>query len=98
MADISVTANFSTDTFTVTSSVGTPSGNINPLGEQSVDSGTTTQFTLTADPDYHIDSVGGTCGGSLVGDTFTTAAITADCTVVANFTESTEIIFENGFE
>jgi len=85
MADINVTANFAIDTFTVTSSVGTPSGSISPLGGQSVDSGSTTQFTLTPDPNYKIDSVGGTCGGSLEGSTYTTAAINADCTVVANF-------------
>ena len=97
-ADLSVTANFAIDTYTVTSSVGTASGSISPLGGQTVDSGATTQFTVAPDPNYHIDSVGGTCGGSLVGNTYTTAAITADCTVVANFADSTEIIFKNGFE
>ncbi|MEP7261189.1 MAG: IPTL-CTERM sorting domain-containing protein, partial [Usitatibacter sp.] len=30
-------------------------------------------------------SVGGTCGGTLVGNTFTTSAITGACTVVAAF-------------
>jgi peptidyl-tRNA hydrolase len=99
-ADCTVVANFAidTDTYTVTSSVGTPSGNISPLGGQSVDSGETTQFTLTPDPNFQIDSVGGTCGGTLVGNTYTTAAITADCTVVANFTVSTDRIFMDGFE
>ncbi len=29
--------------------------------------------------------VGGTCGGSLVGSTYITAAVTINCTVVASF-------------
>ena len=70
---------------TVTSSVGTPAGSITPLGAQTVISGHTTSFTLTPDSGYVIASVDGTCGGSLVDDTYTTAAVTADCTVVANF-------------
>ena len=85
IADINVTANFAIDTYTVISSVGTPSGTISPLGGQSIDHGATRQFTLTPAANYHVDSVGGTCGGSLVGNTFTTSTITADCTVVANF-------------
>ena len=66
IADISVTANFAIDTYTVTSSVGTPSGTISPLGGLSVNTGETAQFTLTPDTSYHIDSVGGTCGGCFV--------------------------------
>ena len=72
-------------THTVTSSVGTPSGAIAPLGAQTVNDGNTISFTLTADPGYEIDNVGGTCVGTLASGTFTTAAITADCTVIANF-------------
>ncbi len=72
--------------FTVTPSVGTPSGSISPATPQMVASGSTTSFTLSADPGYHIDSVGGTCpAGSLSGNTYTTGAISANCTVVANF-------------
>ena len=98
MADIDVTANFAIDSFIVTSSVGTPSGNISPLGGQSVEDGATTQFVLTPTPGYHVDSVGGTCGGSTAGNIFTTSAIIADCTVVVNFAESGEVIFNDGFE
>jgi hypothetical protein len=76
--------------------VGTGSGSISPLGGQQINHGTTTQFTLTPDLDYGIDSVGGTCGGSLVGITYTTAAITADCTVIANFI--VDFMFKDGFE
>ena len=72
-------------THTVTPSVGTPSGSIAPATAQTVNDGATTSFTLTADAGFHIDGVGGTCGGSLAGDVYTTAAITTDCTVIANF-------------
>jgi len=72
-------------THTVTSSVGTPSGTITPPSA-TVNDGATTVFTLTADPGFHINTVGGTCpAGSLVGGTYTTGAIIADCTVIANF-------------
>ena len=37
------------------------------------------------------------CGGSLAGDTYTTGAITGDCTVSATFS-NLELIFGNGFE
>jgi len=72
-------------THTVTSSVGTPAGTITPLGAQTVTAGNTISFTLTPNVGYHIDSVGGTCGGTLAGTTYTTNAITGDCTVIANF-------------
>jgi hypothetical protein len=65
--------------------VGTPAGTITPPSAV-VNDGATTAFTLTADPGFHIDTVTGTCpAGSLAGNTYTTGAITADCTVVANF-------------
>ncbi|MEO7064095.1 MAG: GEVED domain-containing protein, partial [Dokdonella sp.] len=72
-------------TFTVTPSVGTPSGTIAPATAQTVNNGATTSFTLTPDAGYHIDTVGGTCGGTLTGNVYTTAPATADCTVIANF-------------
>jgi subtilisin family serine protease len=72
-------------THTVISSVGTPSGSITPLGTQTVNTGDTAVFTLAADPGFHIDTVGGTCNGSLLTNTFTTNAVNADCTVIANF-------------
>ncbi len=83
-ANISVTATFAIDTFTVTPSV-TGSGAIAPNTPQIVNGGTTTAFTLTPNASNHIVNVTGTCGGTLVGNTFTTAAVTANCTVIANF-------------
>jgi hypothetical protein len=96
--DCTVIANFAIDTHTVTSSVGTGSGSIIPLGEQQVDHGSTTQFTLTPGTGFRIASVGGTCGGSLLDNAFTTATITGDCTVVANFVVLTDLMFKDGFE
>src|SRR5690606_16419452 len=43
---------------------------------------------LTAASGFQIDNVGGTCGGSLAGNVYTTNAVTADCTVIANFVTS----------
>ncbi len=81
--DCSVTATFAIDTFSVTPSAGA-NGSMSPSTPQTVDYGATTAFTVTADSTYHIDMVSG-CDGTLVGNTFTTGAITADCTVTASF-------------
>lgn len=70
---------------TVTPSVGSPSGSITPNTPQLVDEGTTATFTLSPALGYHILDVTGTCGGTLAGNTFTTDAVMADCTVIANF-------------
>jgi hypothetical protein len=97
-ADLSVTAHFASDSYTVTSSVGSGSGTIDPLGPQEILHGETAQFTLTPAANHHIQSVGGTCGGNRQGNTYTTNPVTADCTVIANFAESQESIFADGFE
>lgn len=70
-------------TRTVTPSAG-PNGSISPNTAQTVSSGNTAIFTVTPSAGY-VASVGGTCGGNLVGTTYTTSAITADCTVAATF-------------
>lgn len=49
-----------------------------------VDEGASAQFTLTPNTYYQIDSVSG-CGGTLAGAVYTTAAVSADCTVSASF-------------
>jgi hypothetical protein len=73
--------------FTVTASAGA-NGSISPSGSVSVNSGATTAFTVTPATGYHISTVTG-CGGTLVGSTYTTGAITADCTVTASFAINT---------
>ena len=79
-------------TNTIASTV-TPSaltgGSISPDTEQTVASGETTDFVLTADTGYVIDEVTGTCPGSLAGDAFSAGPIVEDCTVIANFTAVT---------
>jgi len=78
-------------TFTVTSSAGVGNGTIAPLGDQTVTQNDTPEFTLTPDANWHSASVSGTCGGSLVNNTITAAAVTADCTVIANFAVDNDI-------
>jgi hypothetical protein len=69
-------------THTVSAGAGT-GGGISP-SSQSVVSGDTTTFTVTPNSGYEINSVSG-CAGNLSGSTYTTGAITADCTVAASF-------------
>ncbi len=75
----------SVNQYTVTPSAGT-GGNIAPNTPQTLNYNGTAQFTLTPDTGYHLVNVTGTCpAGSLSGNVWTTGAITANCTVVANF-------------
>ncbi|HET9048340.1 MAG TPA: GEVED domain-containing protein [Chiayiivirga sp.] len=84
--------------YTVTPSVGTASGTIDPSTPQSVNSGTTTTFTLTPDPGYEIDTVGGDCpAGTLTGNSYETGAIVADCGVVANFKQIPPILVTKSY-
>jgi len=87
-ANHTISASFAMNTFTVTPSV-TGSGTISPSTPQTVNYNQTTQFTVTPNTGYYIASVTGTCGGSLAGNTYTTNAVTANCTVIANFTINT---------
>jgi len=83
-ADCTVTATFAINTYAVTLSV-SGNGSITPTTPQTINHGSTVTFTLTAAEHYHINNVTGNCGGSLVGNVFTTNEITADCSVQANF-------------
>ena len=51
---------------------------------QTVAYNATATITVTPATGYVVDTVAG-CGGSLAGNTFTTGAVTADCTVSATF-------------
>lgn len=44
-------------------------------------------FTLSPDVHYHVASVSG-CGGTLSGNTYTSAPITGPCTVSASFAQT----------
>jgi alpha-tubulin suppressor-like RCC1 family protein len=59
-------------------------GKITPAIGQLTIKGTTASFALTPDAGYAIDTVTG-CGGSLVGNTYTTGPISQACTVTATF-------------
>ena len=81
-ADCTVTASFSLNSYTVSTSAGT-GGSIAPASS-SVSHGATTDLTVTPDAGYTIASVEG-CDGTLAGNTYTTGPVTADCTVTASF-------------
>lgn len=81
-AACSVSATFSVNEYAITATA-SDGGSISPLSEI-VDHGSTTTFSVTPNTGYSA-SVGGTCNGTLVGNTYTTNVITADCTVNATF-------------
>jgi hypothetical protein len=85
-ASCTVTAAFAPVLFTVTPSAGA-GGTISPSTPQSVVQGQAQVFTITPVPTMTIDAVGGTCGGTLDGTTYTTAPVVADCTVNVTFKE-----------
>jgi hypothetical protein len=66
-------------------------GTLTPSVPQTVNDGATVAFTVTPDQGYSIGSVTG-CGGSLAGNVYTTAPVTADCTVTAAFAVTTHTV------
>jgi uncharacterized repeat protein (TIGR01451 family) len=74
----------------VVTPVAGPNGAIVPSTPQTVTEGSTIAFTVTPNSGFQIDTVTG-CGGSLAGNTYTTAPITADCTVNASFEAIPEV-------
>lgn len=78
----SVQASFNQNSYMVTA-IGSDGGRITP-GSLSVLHGQTAQFSVVPDDHYRIVDVSG-CGGSLDNGTFTTAAITAACTINASY-------------
>ncbi|MCH8497309.1 MAG: hypothetical protein LAT63_02420 [Marinobacter sp.] len=72
-----------TKSYTVATVAG-QGGSFVPAGDVLVPEGQTLQLSLTVNEGYTLYGVTG-CGGSLSGTTYTTAAITADCTVLAAF-------------
>ena len=79
----------------------TPSGTnvaISPSTPQTVSIGTTQAFTVTANTGYTLSpTVGGTCPlGSFSGSTYTTGAITANCTVSFSATIDTFTVDSSG--
>lgn len=73
--------------YDVTATAGA-NGKITPDGLRQKTEGGRLSYALTPDAGFTA-SVGGTCGGSLSGNFYTTNSITADCTVVATFSATT---------
>lgn len=69
--------------FAVTPAAGAH-GRISPATVQQITQGGRTEFAVTPDAGYAIAAVTG-CGGTLVGNTYTTGPVTAACTVSATF-------------
>ncbi|MDF3125772.1 choice-of-anchor U domain-containing protein [Rheinheimera sp. 1928-s] len=82
-ANCTVAATFVLKTFAVTSEVSAGEGQITPAS-RTVNYGDTTTFNLSPATNFEIESVSG-CDGSLNGAVYTTAAVTANCTVQARF-------------
>ena len=68
-----------------------PTGAIDPATAQTVSFNATPSFTVTPAANYHA-VMSGTCGGTLVGNTYTTNPVTADCTVDATFAIDTHTV------
>jgi len=90
-ADCTVTVSFAQNTYIVTPSAGV-NGSLSPSTAQTVNYNGTTGFTATPATGYHVDTWGGTCGGTASGAgnvNYTTNAVTADCTVTVSFAINT---------
>jgi hypothetical protein len=86
---VQITTN-STPIFQVTPSAGA-NGSISPSSAVTVNPNTSATFTVTPNAGYSA-VVGGTCGGTLSGNTYKTQPVTAVCTVVASFTNSSSAL------
>ena len=78
---------FSFAPLTVTATAGA-NGTVTPLGATNVAApGNTVVYTVTPDPGFvaRIATSGGACGGTLVGNTYTTNPVNASCTVGVTF-------------
>lgn len=88
--NLSATFSKTAVTLTATASAG---GRISP-GSARVAAGTVQSFTLTADAGFEITNVTG-CGGVLTNSIYTTAPLTTDCSVTANFNRTTEVVLQD---
>lgn len=93
----SVTAVFQINQYSVTPSAGS-GGGIAPSSPQTVEHGERLQFSITPDPGYAIESVGGSCGGTLSDGEFTTEAVEGDCSVDAAFEVIIDELFDDAFQ
>jgi hypothetical protein len=90
MANHTISASFAINTYKVTPSAGA-NGTISPNTAQTVNYNGTTSFTITPKAGYST-VMGGTCGGTLNGNIYTTNPVTANCTVTASFLLNTNTV------
>lgn len=83
-ADCTVEASFTAASDYIVTPTATAGGTLSPSAPQVVAPGQAATFTVAVAPHYSLSGVSG-CGGSLSGDTFTTAPITGSCTISAVF-------------
>lgn len=77
----------------------TGNGSISPATPQEVIEGDSVPFTLVPDTGFAIGTIGGTCGGDLVNQIYTTAPIVDDCTVQVEFVpDPSDLVFADDFE
>ena len=81
-----VEALFRAITYTVTP-ISSEGGNVLPTTPQIVRQGETASLDLTIEEGFDIDSIGGSCGGQLIGTTYTTLPVTSDCFISVQFGE-----------
>ena len=83
-ANLSVTANFAIDTYTITASAGA-NGSIAPSGTTVVNSGASQAYTITPATGYHVADVlvDGVTAGAVTSYTFSN--VTANHTIAASF-------------
>ncbi|BFL85883.1 hypothetical protein LFREDSHE_43330 [Shewanella baltica] len=77
----------------IASSVSANGGALDP-SSQKVESGKSAIFSITADTGFTLEAITG-CGGTLNALTYTTAAITADCTITPTFITNAENAIEH---
>lgn len=84
------------NTYTVTPS-GDGNETISPSVVQTVNYNTTQAFTVTAKTGYTLSTVSGTCPvGAFSGSTYTTGAVTANCTVIFSAKINTYTVTPSG--
>ena len=83
VGDCNIVANVIPNDYTVSPSAGA-NGSISPSAPVTVSHGMTTNFAVVPNAGYAA-TVGGSCGGTLSGTTYTTNAVTGNCTVIASF-------------
>ncbi len=60
-------------------------GSVDQLGIQVIEESNVVVLTIIADDGFELDAIGGSCTGTLTGNTFTTDPIVADCDISVSF-------------